>query len=56
VQVLLPRHRHVVLLNQRFQKARAPLQLRPPVLRGLHSFRIQLNLSSSVHRVTQLNA
>ena len=23
--------------------------------RGLHSFPIQLNLSSSVHRVTQLN-
>jgi hypothetical protein len=22
---------------------------------GLHSFRVQLNLSSSVHRVTQLN-
>ena len=24
--------------------------------RGLHSFRFQLNLSSSVHRVTQLNS
>ena len=27
----------------------------PPGLRGLHSFRFQLNLSSSVHRVTQLS-
>jgi len=26
-----------------------------PMNRGLHSFRFQLNLSSSVHRVTQLN-
>jgi len=24
--------------------------------RGLHSFRFQLNLSSSVHRLTQLNS
>jgi hypothetical protein len=27
-----------------------------PNARGLHSFRFQLNLSSSVHRVTQLNS
>jgi hypothetical protein len=27
-----------------------------PVLRGLHSFPFQLNLSSSVHRVTQLHS
>ena len=27
-----------------------------PVRRGLHSFPFQLNLSSSVHRVTQLNS
>jgi hypothetical protein len=27
----------------------------PPPARGLHSFRFQLNFSSSVHRVTQLN-
>ena len=29
---------------------------RLPSSRGLHSFRFQLNLSSSVHRVTQLNS
>ena len=27
-----------------------------PLFRGLHSFRFQLNLSSSVHRVNQLNS
>jgi len=27
-----------------------------PADRGLHSFRFQLNLSSSVHRVTQLDS
>jgi hypothetical protein len=27
-----------------------------PTSRGLHSFRFQLNLSSSVHRVTELNS
>jgi len=27
-----------------------------PTTRGLHSFPFQLNLSSSVHRITQLNS
>jgi len=30
--------------------------LEPAMGRGLHSFRFQLNLSSSVHRVTQPNS
>jgi len=32
-----------------------PVLPRPPT-RGLHSFQIQLNLSSSVHRVAQLSS
>jgi hypothetical protein len=36
--------------------AAMPRMVGNPMDRGLHSFRFQLNLSTSVHGVTQLNS
>ena len=49
---------HLRLLLSHYARTLTPaltLLVHVPLLRGLHSFQYQLNLRSSVHRVTQLN-